>query len=66
MPIKYTVTLTSVGASSVIVLPKPVIDGFGLKKGQKLDLIVTDDKIVIPMPTEGAITEPKVKEEKVH
>ena len=50
MPVKYTVTLTSVGTSGVITIPKPVIDGFGLEKGQKLELIVTDDKIVIKIP----------------
>jgi antitoxin component of MazEF toxin-antitoxin module len=49
MPIKYTVTVTSVGNSSVIVMPKPVIDGFNLKKGQRLQMIVKDDGIYIPL-----------------
>jgi bifunctional DNA-binding transcriptional regulator/antitoxin component of YhaV-PrlF toxin-antitoxin module len=49
MPMKFTVTLTSVGTSSVIVMPKPVIEGFGLKKGQKIELIVTDDGVEIPL-----------------
>ena len=65
MPIKYTVTLTKVGASSVIVMPKPVIEGFGLRKGQKIEMIVTDDGIRIPLRNEGSIREPKVKEERV-
>ncbi|MGI9010171.1 MAG: AbrB/MazE/SpoVT family DNA-binding domain-containing protein [Nitrososphaeraceae archaeon] len=50
MPIKYTVTVTSVGNSSVIVMPKPVIDGFNLKKGQRLQMIVKDNGIYIPLP----------------
>ncbi len=49
MPIKYTVTITSVGSSNVIVLPRPVLDGFNLKKGQKLSMIVKDDGIYIPL-----------------
>jgi AbrB family looped-hinge helix DNA binding protein len=49
MPIKYTVTVTAVGTSSIIVLPKPVVDGFNLAKGHKLELIVKDDGIYIPL-----------------
>jgi bifunctional DNA-binding transcriptional regulator/antitoxin component of YhaV-PrlF toxin-antitoxin module len=49
MPTKYTVTLTTLGTSSVIVLPKPVIDGFNLGKGQRLELIARDDGIFIPL-----------------
>ena len=49
MPVKYAVTITSLGTSSVIVLPKPILDGFNLKKGQRLDVIVTDDGIHIPL-----------------
>ena len=49
MPIKYVVTITSVGSSNVIVLPKPILDGFNLKKGQKLNMIVKDDGIYIPL-----------------
>jgi len=49
MPTKYTVTLTSLGTSSVIAVPKPIVDGFGLQKGQKLDMIVRDDGIYIPL-----------------
>jgi len=62
MPIKYTVTITSVGSSNVIVLPRPVLDGFNLKKGQKLSMIVKDDGIYIPLP---ALKEENVKEEVV-
>jgi bifunctional DNA-binding transcriptional regulator/antitoxin component of YhaV-PrlF toxin-antitoxin module len=49
MPVRYAVTITSVGTSSVIALPKPILDGFNLKKGQRLDLIVKDDGIYIPL-----------------
>lgn len=49
MPVNYTVTITSVGNSSVIVMPKPVMDGFNLKKGQRLQMIVRDDGIYIPL-----------------
>ena len=49
MPVRYAVTITSVGTSSVIALPKPILDGFNLKKGQRLDLIVKDDGIHITL-----------------
>ena len=49
MPVKYAVTITSVGTSSVIALPKPILEGFNLKKGQRLELIVKDDGIYIPL-----------------
>jgi bifunctional DNA-binding transcriptional regulator/antitoxin component of YhaV-PrlF toxin-antitoxin module len=49
MPVRYAVTITSVGTSSVIALPKPILDGFNLKKGQKLELIVKDNGIYIPL-----------------
>jgi bifunctional DNA-binding transcriptional regulator/antitoxin component of YhaV-PrlF toxin-antitoxin module len=49
MPAKYTVTVTAVGSSLVIVLPKPVVDGFDLKKGDRLGMTVTDDGIQIPL-----------------
>ncbi|UVS69100.1 AbrB/MazE/SpoVT family DNA-binding domain-containing protein [Nitrososphaera viennensis] len=66
MPVKYTVTVTSVGSSSVIVVPKPVLEGFGLKKGDKVDLIVRDDGIYIPIaPQDKGIVEPTIKEDEV-
>jgi bifunctional DNA-binding transcriptional regulator/antitoxin component of YhaV-PrlF toxin-antitoxin module len=49
MPTKYSVTVTSLGSSSVIVLPKPVVDGFNLGKGHRLEMIVRDDGIYIPL-----------------
>jgi bifunctional DNA-binding transcriptional regulator/antitoxin component of YhaV-PrlF toxin-antitoxin module len=63
MPLKYTVTITSVGKSSVIVLPKPVLDGFNLKKGQRLEMIIRDDGIHIPIrENHSTITEVEVNE----
>jgi AbrB family looped-hinge helix DNA binding protein len=53
MPVKYAVTITSIGTSSFIVIPKPVIEGFNLRKGQRLDLIVNDDGIHIPLLDQG-------------
>ena len=49
MPTRYTVTVTSVGSSSVVVLPKPVVNGFNLKKGDRLEMTVTDNGIQIPL-----------------
>jgi len=37
------------GSSSIIVLPKPVVDGFNLAKGTRLEMIVKDDGIYIPL-----------------
>ncbi len=62
MPLKYTVTLTSVGTSYVVVVPKPIVDGFGLKKGQKLEMIVKDNGIFITLPV-SSIRDPSVTEE---
>lgn len=66
MPTKYTVTLSHMGTSSVIAIPKPIVDGFGLERGQKLQLIVTDAGIQIPLKTQAPVKEQKVKEDKVH
>ena len=44
MPTRYTMTVTSVGSSSVIVLPKSVVDGFNLKKGDRLEMTLTEQK----------------------
>lgn len=48
------------GSSSVIVLPKPVVDGFNLTKGDRLEMIVKDDGIYIPL------AEQKKDRENVH
>jgi bifunctional DNA-binding transcriptional regulator/antitoxin component of YhaV-PrlF toxin-antitoxin module len=36
------------------VLPKPVVDGFNLAKGHRLELIVKDDGIYIPLTEQPA------------
>jgi bifunctional DNA-binding transcriptional regulator/antitoxin component of YhaV-PrlF toxin-antitoxin module len=43
--------------------PKAVLDGFGLKKGQKLQMVVKDDGIYIPLRenTTATITKDKVR-----
>lgn len=65
MPVKYIVTITSVGSSSVIVMPKPVLEGFGLKKGQKIEMVVKDDGIYIPLQEQDRVNDPQVKEEEI-
>lgn len=64
MPIKYVVTITLVGSSNVIVLPRPILDGFNLKKGQKLDMIVRDDGIYIPLSEKTDNLEELIEEKK--
>lgn len=49
MPTKHRVTVSSMGSSSIIVLPKPVVDGFNLEKGNRLEMFVNDDGIYIPL-----------------
>lgn len=56
MPTKHTVTITSMGSSSIIVLPKPVVDGFNLAKGNRLEMIVKDDGIYIPLGEKFQVT----------
>jgi AbrB family looped-hinge helix DNA binding protein len=57
MPTKYTVTVSYMGTSSVIAIPKPVCDGFGIQKGDKLDLIVRDDGLYIPVKERNPMVE---------
>ena len=57
MPAKYAVTITSIGTSFFIVIPKPVIEDFNLRKGQRLDLIVNDDGIRILLLDQGVTIE---------
>lgn len=49
MTTKYTVTLSYMGTSSVIAIPKPIIDGFELEKGAKLEVYATDRGLYIPL-----------------
>lgn len=44
---KFKSTISTTGTSNCIVIPKPVIDTFGLKSGKKLTIIVNDDGIMV-------------------
>ena len=69
MPTKYTVTLSYMGTSSVIAIPKPIIQGFALQKGQTLEMLVTDKGIYIPLaqpPKQDKKTEALMKEVEKH
>jgi bifunctional DNA-binding transcriptional regulator/antitoxin component of YhaV-PrlF toxin-antitoxin module len=65
MPMKFTVTVTSVGTSSVIVMPKPVLEGFGLRKGDQVDLYVSDDGVYIPLKAKHTMANLKELKSKV-
>src|SRR5580658_1325311 len=47
MPVQYTVTLSKVGNSYRVVIPKPAIKGLKWQLKDKLNLLVKDDSIVI-------------------
>ena len=47
MPVQFRVKLTKIGNSLRITIPKPLVDGLGLKQGDMLILTVTDSQIKI-------------------
>ena len=47
--ITFTSTVMKVGNSLVLVLPKPLVEGFGIEKGDTLRLAVTDKGVYIPL-----------------
>jgi AbrB family looped-hinge helix DNA binding protein len=47
VPVQFKVKLTKIGNSLRITIPKPLVDGLGLKQGDVLILTVTDDQIKI-------------------
>jgi antitoxin component of MazEF toxin-antitoxin module len=49
MPLAFKSTVMKVGNSLVLVLPKPLCDGFGIKKGSVLNVTARDDGIYIPL-----------------
>lgn len=49
MPFTFKGTVSKVGNSNMLVLPKPLCDAFGIEKGDSLSLIVTDKGIYIPL-----------------
>ena len=46
---RFTAKVMKVGGSLALVLPKPICDGFGIEKGQVLDMIVDDGGVSIPL-----------------
>lgn len=49
MVVKWKGTVMKVGNSLVLVLPKPLVEGFGITKGQTLEMIARDDGLHIPI-----------------
>ena len=47
MPVVFKVKLGRTGHSLRISVPKPIIDGFGWKEGDEIELIVTDHEITL-------------------
>ena len=49
MPFTFKGTVSKVGNSNMLTLPKPLCDSFGIEKGDSLSLVVTDKGIYIPL-----------------
>lgn len=47
MPVQFKVKLTKIGNSLRITIPKPVVDGLSLKRGDMLILTVTDNEFSV-------------------
>jgi bifunctional DNA-binding transcriptional regulator/antitoxin component of YhaV-PrlF toxin-antitoxin module len=47
----FKATVTKVGNSNMLALPKPVCDAFGIERGDSLYLVVTDKGVYIPLIT---------------
>ncbi len=47
MPVVFKVKLGRTGNSLKVTLPRPIIDGFGLKEGDEIVLVVTDKEITL-------------------
>lgn len=45
MPVEFEVSLVQVGNSLRVTIPKEVVKAMGLKKGDKLGLVLTDSQI---------------------
>jgi len=50
MPVVFKVKLGETGNSLRITVPKPIIDGFGWKVGDELEIIVSDKQIELRGP----------------
>ena len=45
----FKATVTKVGNSYMLALPKPICDAFGIERGDYLSLVVTDKGVYIPL-----------------
>ena len=53
MPLMFNGSVMKVGNSLAVVLPKPLVDNFGIGKGDSMKMIVTDKGIYIPLTSKG-------------
>lgn len=53
MPLMFNGSVMKVGNSMTVVLPKPIVDNFGIEKGDSMKMIVTDKGIYIPLTPKG-------------
>lgn len=49
MPLMFNGSVMKVGNSLAVVLPKPIVDNFGIEKGEALKMLVTEKGIYIPL-----------------
>jgi len=47
LPVEFRVRLTKIGNSLRITIPKPVVNGLGLRERDMLVLTVTDSRIMV-------------------
>jgi bifunctional DNA-binding transcriptional regulator/antitoxin component of YhaV-PrlF toxin-antitoxin module len=45
----FKATVTKVGHSNMLALPKPLCDAFGIQRGDSLSLVVTEKGVYIPL-----------------
>jgi putative addiction module antidote len=53
LPIEFKVKVAKIGNSLRATIPKPIVDGIGLKKGDTLILTVSDSEIKIRKANRG-------------
>ena len=49
MPFQFKLTVSRVGNSNMLILPKPLCDQYGIEKGMELPMIATDSGLYIPL-----------------
>jgi AbrB family looped-hinge helix DNA binding protein len=47
VPVVFKVKLGRTGNSLKVTLPRPIIEGFGLKEGDEIVIVVTDKEITL-------------------